>query len=223
MLVGLPGQAEVGNLDRMGSRKQQIARFEIAVDDPSFMDGPESECDLPAPFASLGKGLSTLIVDEIFNITAVHQFEHRVQDRLIAGFRFRHSSIEYPHDMRVVQPRENPSLIEKPLGGVRAVIAFEHQYFHSDFAIEKRVDCCEDRADGAAAQTVENAVISEQQSVCLTRDETRFLIRREKPEMDEGVSRVFAGRELGNTLANPSQKLFDFSAVQQADLDRLAE
>eukprot|EP00964_Phaeocystis_antarctica_P060420 scaffold36043_cov58-Phaeocystis_antarctica.AAC.3 len=105
-----PRDAQVADLDA-ALAEEEVARLEVAVQDLRAVQVVQPEqrlCKVP-PHVVLGEQHALLPLDELTQVAAVAELHHDVQLALLA------KAVVVAHDARVVQPREEPHLVQRVL------------------------------------------------------------------------------------------------------------
>ncbi len=107
------GKAEIGDLHPAFSVDQNIARFDVAMDDAFLMSVLQRVADFRHDGQRLfgRQGLPGLL--HLPQIQAIHVFHDEVVE--VSGL----SEIVYPHNIRVIQPRQRPGFASEPFGECR--------------------------------------------------------------------------------------------------------
>ena len=105
-----PRHAQVADLDA-ALAEEEVARLEVAVQDLRAVQVVQAQqrlCKVP-PDVVLGQQHALLPLDELTQVAAVAELHHDVQLALLA------KAVVVAHDARVVQPREEPHLVQRVL------------------------------------------------------------------------------------------------------------
>jgi len=105
-----PRHAQVADLDA-ALAEEEVARLEVAVQDLRAVQVVQAQqrlCKVP-PDVVLGQQHALLPLDELTQVAAVAELHHDVQLTLLA------KAVVVAHDARVVQPREEPHLVQRVL------------------------------------------------------------------------------------------------------------
>ena len=105
-----PRHAEVADLDA-ALAEEEVARLEVAVQDLRAVQVVQAQQRLckVLPDVVLGQQHALLPLDELTQVAAVAELHHDVQLALLA------KAVVVAHDARVVQPREEPHLVQRVL------------------------------------------------------------------------------------------------------------
>ena len=124
--LGIAGDAEVTQLHTAGTRKKQICRLQVAVDNAGVMGMFQPLRDLPQQINCLFPGQRPLLFQAVFNGTTRHVL-HRVE-----GLAAALSAAEVLHNVRVAQALQDRHFPLEPRQHLRVTVGPRRQQFHSN-------------------------------------------------------------------------------------------
>ena len=139
------GQPEVENLRAAVGGHEDVAGFQIAVNDALGVRGGQAQGDLHGQIGRAARRERPLEQRRRQRL-AFEQFEHDVGDAAV------HANVEHRHHVRVVEGGRGPRLLLEALHAVGVLGERFRQHFHGDASVEARVQRAVDLAHAASAK-----------------------------------------------------------------------